>query len=238
MVELADIVFNGRDFNVCLWADLQSFFLKAIGMEADSNSRQNFNLLGLGNYYTDEFGCVNDSYGVLSNMISNRYMVENKDTRTRLIAEFNALKPISKQNERPILLSTLEPPSVCLQADVRHYQNTSSNDVPDTQTHPPSGTIEQDQQTAGNPYGKGVDDVGSFLVQVLSETLSPVFSEEFPLKEHDQRVRLAKLVIAQNLGKEKTIFLLWGARPGGRNHHLYTDAREMLEKLINGENNG
>ena len=238
LVELADIVFNGRDFNVCLWADLQSFFLKAIGMEADSNSRQNFNLLGLGNYYTDEFGCVNDSYGVLSNMIGNRYMVENKDTRTRLMAEFNALKPISKQNERPILLSTLEPPSVCLQADVRHYQNTSSNDVPDTQTHPPSGTIEQDTETAGNPYGKGVDDVESFLVQVLSETLSPVFSEEFPLKEHDQRVRLAKLVIAQNLGKEKTILLLWGARPGGRNHHLYTDAREMLEKLIKGENNG
>ena len=145
LVELADIVFNGRDFNVCLWADLQSFFLKVIGMEADSNSRQNFNLLGLGNYYTDELGCVNDSYGVLSNMIGNRYMVENKDTRTRLMAEYNALKPISKQNERPILLSTLEPPSVCLQADVRHYQNTSSNDVPDTQTHPPSGTIEQDQ---------------------------------------------------------------------------------------------
>jgi hypothetical protein len=61
--------------------------------------------------------------------------------------------------------------------------------------------MEQDQETAANPYGKQVDDVGSFLVQVLSETLSPVFSEEFPLKEHDQRVRLAKLVIAQNLGK-------------------------------------
>lgn len=122
LVELADIVFNGRDFNVCLWADLQSFLLKAIGMEADSNSRQNFNLLGLGNYYTDEFGFVNESYGVLVNMINNHYMVANEEVRAKLVGEFDRLKPISTHNQRPILFSTLEPPNVCLQADVRHYQ--------------------------------------------------------------------------------------------------------------------
>ena len=122
LVKLNDIGLNGRDFNVCFWADLQSFYLLAIGMKADSNVRQNFNLIGLGNYYTDEFGFVNDSFGVLANMISTHSIIENREVRQALLAEFNRLKPISKQHERPIMLSTLEPACVCLQADVRHYQ--------------------------------------------------------------------------------------------------------------------
>lgn len=134
LVELADIVFNGRDFNVCLWADLQSFLLKAIGMEADSNSRQNFNLLGLGNYYIDEFGFVNESYGVLVNMINNHYMVANEEVRAKLVGEYDRLKPISTHNQRPILFSTLEPPSVCLQADVRHYQQHHQTTVIESDT--------------------------------------------------------------------------------------------------------
>ena len=121
LVELVDIVLNGRDFNTCLWADLQSFNLKAIGMKADNNSRQNFNLIGLGNYYTTDEG-VNDSYGVLSYMIQSQHIISDKDIRARLIGEFEKLRLISQRNERPIIFSTLEPPSVCLQADVRHYQ--------------------------------------------------------------------------------------------------------------------
>lgn len=121
LVEMVDIVLNGRDFNVCLWADLQSFNLEAIGMKADKNSRQNFNLLGLGNYYTNDEG-VNESYGVLTNMINDHFMVPNKETRIQLLNEFERLKPISMQHERPILFVTLEPPTICLQADIRHYQ--------------------------------------------------------------------------------------------------------------------
>jgi hypothetical protein len=112
-VKLNDIGLNGRDFNVCFWADLQSFYLLAIGMKADSNVRQNFNLIGLGNYYTDEFGFVNDSFGVLANMIGTHSIIENKEVRHALLGEFNRLKPISKQHERPIMLSTLEP-RVCV----------------------------------------------------------------------------------------------------------------------------
>jgi hypothetical protein len=47
-------------------------------------------------------------------------------------------------------------------------------------------------------------------------------------------VQLAKLVIAKNLGKQKTIFLLWGVTDGGRNHQRYALARKMLEDLIRG----
>jgi hypothetical protein len=217
--------------------------------------------LGLGNYYTDEFGCVNDSYGVLSNMISNRFMVDNKDTRVRLMSEFNLLKPISKTNERPIMFSTLEPASICLQADVRHYQEhhqiTSDKDASSGQVNlsdNSSGTARsvspQDSASAGNPYGiradasealdslngsDGLNDLNRLLTDVLAEASPPIFSADFPLQEHKQRVQLAKLVIAKNLGKEKTIFLLWGVTSGGRNHQRYADARDMLERLIKGE---
>lgn len=126
--QLADFVLNGRDFNVCLWADLQSFNLKAIGMNADKNSRQNYNLVGLGNYYVDDEG-VNESYGVLTNMIGERYMIANESTRAILLQELEQLKPISIRHQRPILFSTLEPPSLCLQADIRYYHQSYQDTV-------------------------------------------------------------------------------------------------------------
>lgn len=262
LVEMVDIVLNGRDFNVCLWADLQSFNLEAIGMKADKNSRQNFNLLGLGNYYTNDEG-VNESYGVLNNMINDRFMVPNKETRVRLLNEFEQLKPVSMKYQRPILFVTLEPPTICLQADIRHYQRqyqTPSTEVSDAQidisdnsSRKDTTLPEQDDGNFPNAYRKGVEgleglevrdssealnqSLNGFLAEVINESLPPVFADDFPLKKHDRRVELAKLVIARNLGKQKTIWLLWGVRDGGRNNQRYIDAREMLDRLIKGEKN-
>ncbi len=92
-----------------------------------------------------------------------------------------------------------------------------------------------DAENIGNPYGTRAERLEALLTEVLAEASEPVFSAVFPLVEHSDRVELARLVIAQNLGKEKTIWLLWGVRPGGRNHALYSEARAMLERLINGE---
>jgi hypothetical protein len=79
-------------------------------------------------------------------------------------------------------------------------------------------------------------DLESLLVEVITENSgTPIFSD-FNL-EQDKKLELAKLVIQQNLGQIKTIWLLWGIRPGGRNHTLYTEARAMLERLIKGDNN-
>jgi hypothetical protein len=122
LTKLADIIYNGRELNVCLVVDLQSFNLAAIGMKADRNSRKNFNLVGLGNYSVDEFGSINESYGVLSNMIGNKDMVADEDERSALLATFKELKPISKDNQRPIIFTTLEPSRVALLPDLRHYK--------------------------------------------------------------------------------------------------------------------
>jgi hypothetical protein len=48
LTKLADIIYNGRELNVCLLVDLQSYNLAAVGLKADRNSRKNFNLMGWG----------------------------------------------------------------------------------------------------------------------------------------------------------------------------------------------
>jgi hypothetical protein len=164
--------------------------------------------------------------------------------------------PGQKQSERTLVKLTKHSeaptqsqytPQIASDNDVSHTQITS----PDN----PSGKNyilpQQDIGSPTNPCGKGAeasegsevsdcaeaseDSLEGFLADVLAEASAPIFSDYFPLKDHQQRVQLAKLVIARNLGKEKTIFLLWGITSGGRNHQRYADARNMLERLIKGE---
>jgi hypothetical protein len=150
--------------------------------------------------------------------------------------------------------------SAYLDPIARLDKNTSVDDVSDTQINTsdkPSGTDytlpQQDTGNLANPYGKGTagsqdsegldssealnQSLNGFLAEVIAENLPPVFADDFPLKKHERRVQLAKLVIAKNLGKQKTIYLLWGVTDGGRNHQRYVDAREMLERLMGGDNN-
>jgi hypothetical protein len=121
--KLADIIYNGRELNVCLLVDLQSYNLAAVGLKADRNSRKNFNIVGLGNYSIDEHGQTNESYGVLENLIGDRYIVAEETDRTYLLEEFRRLKPISKANKRPIVFSTLSPVRVALLPDLRQYKD-------------------------------------------------------------------------------------------------------------------
>ncbi len=118
----ADVIYNGRDMNVCLIADLQSYNLAALGLKADRNSRKNFNLIALGNYYIEEDGSINESYGVVENMILDRNIIPDENERARLIEVFRQLKPLSKEHQRPIMFTTLEPARVVLLPDLRAYK--------------------------------------------------------------------------------------------------------------------
>ncbi len=122
--KLADIIYNGRELNVCLLVDLQSYNLAAVGLKADRNSRKNFNLIGLGNYSIDELGMVNESYGVLTNLIGDRYIVAEESERAALNATFKQLQPISKANQRPIIFSGLSPAQLALLPDLREFKGS------------------------------------------------------------------------------------------------------------------
>lgn len=124
LTKLADIIYNGRELNVCLLVDLQSYNLAAVGLKADRNSRKNFNLIGLGNYSVDELGMINESYGVLTNLIGDRYIVADESERTALNNTFKNLQPISKAKCRPIIFSGLSPARLALLPDLRQYKSS------------------------------------------------------------------------------------------------------------------
>ncbi|MEZ2278078.1 MAG: hypothetical protein ACBR12_14325 [Microcoleus sp.] len=105
--------------------------------------------------------------------------------------------------------------------------------IPSATPGTPQNIPRDKPENPGTPDGIRAERFSELLAQILSETAPAIFSPEFPL-EHDSRVELAKMVIAQNLGIEKTILLLWGVRRGGRNHHLYVEAKAMLDRLISG----
>jgi hypothetical protein len=108
--------------------------------------------------------------------------------------------------------------------------NTSEN------SGTPKNTQEPEPEQPGNPT-EHREHFSEMLEQLLAGTAEKaVFAADSPLEQED-KMKLAKLVIAQDLGQEKTIWLLWNIRRGGRNHDRYTDAREALERLIKGEQN-
>jgi hypothetical protein len=152
LTKLADIIYNGRELNVCLLVDLQSYNLAAVGLKADRNSRKNFNLIGLGNYSIDELGMVNESYGVLTNLIGDRYIVADELERTALNATFKQLQPISKHNRRPILFSNLSPARLALLPDLRSFKTSKFatailQSVTTTRTEPKEEVIASPEPT-------------------------------------------------------------------------------------------
>jgi hypothetical protein len=142
--KLADIIYNGRELNVCLLVDLQSYNLAAVGLKADRNSRKNFNLIGLGNYSLDELGMVNESYGVLTNLISDRYIVADETSRSTLNATFKRLQPISQALRRPIIFSGLSPARLALLPDLREYKVSVA--VPQSRPAPQSNESQTEPQ--------------------------------------------------------------------------------------------
>jgi len=96
-------------------------------------------------------------------------------------------------------------------------------DVPEVEA-PESGTLDGTRDTRAKH-------LSALLAEILAGTLqTPVFAPD-SLLEHEEKLELAKLVIEQQLGLKKTIWILWGVSRGGRNHQVYKEARAMLERL-------
>jgi hypothetical protein len=171
---------------------------------------------------------------------------------TEAVPKFEALVKLPGQSQADRTLVKLTKHPTAKNATVSEVSDAKT-DTPDNSSGKDYTLPEQDSGSLPNPYGKGTagtagtealdnskalnESLNGFLAEVLAESLPPIFADDFPLKSHDRRVQLAKLVIAKNLGKQKTIYLLWGVTDGGRNHQRYVDARAMLDRLINGEGN-
>jgi len=254
--KMGSIATVGGQYNVGYFICTQTFNLSSSGV-ADSNIRLNLALIAQGLVRTTSNDEEQGSYGVIEQMLNNQKVIANKNDRDKLTSDLKRLIPISMIEQTPIILSTIGNPVLGLMPRIE-VNKPSLDEISSSQINSSagsSGTGEtvpgQDSERLSNPYGKGAKasegseesdsaegsegSLEGFLADVLAETSAPIFSNDFPLKNHQQRVQLAKLVITKNLGKEKTIFLLWGITSGGRNHQRYADARNMLEQLIKGE---
>jgi hypothetical protein len=176
LTKLADIIYNGRELNVCLLVDLQSYNLAAVGLKADRNSRKNFNLIGLGNYSIDELGMVNESYGVLTNLISDRYIVASESERSTLNATFRQLQPISKAHQRPIIFSGLSPARLALLPDLRRYKSSqvAAAKEPVTTVEPTTEGKPKQEASALNESASDLK-VSDVLVANLGEPLKTIW---------------------------------------------------------------
>lgn len=50
--------------------------------------------------------------------------------------------------------------------------------------------------------------------------------------DKDGRLLMMRLLLSQKLGKEKTIWLAWGQKSGGRNHDKYRYFSDILEMML------
>ncbi|MBW4570949.1 MAG: type IV secretory system conjugative DNA transfer family protein [Tolypothrix carrinoi HA7290-LM1] len=119
--KISTIITVGRELNVCLIIDTQSFNLAALGI-GDSNIRKNLYIIAQGNYNVEPDGTVNDSYGVLYNLITNAKIVEDAALRLQLKERFNELKPQSKQLGQPLIFISVDPMQLDILPDITSYK--------------------------------------------------------------------------------------------------------------------
>ncbi len=120
--KLSTIVTVGRELNVCLIVDTQSFNISALGLATDTNIRHNLNILSQGFTWVDSEGITQGDYGVLENIISSHHILKEAELRQSLKEQFKALKEESQRLQLPIAFTSVEPPRLAILPDIRHYK--------------------------------------------------------------------------------------------------------------------
>jgi hypothetical protein len=237
--KLGMIATVGGQYNVGYFICTQSFNIASSGV-ADSNIRLNLALIAQGLVRTTKNDEEQGSYGVIEQMLNNSNVIASKETRDRLAADLKLLIPTSMTEQTPIILSTIGNPVLGLMPKIEVNKGTIEavpiGNTPNTSesSGTPQNTPELEPEQPGS-LAEHRTHLSEVLEQLLAGTVEKaVFAPDSSL-EHWEKMELAKLIIQQELGQERTIWLLWGVRRGGRNHHLYTEARAMLDRLIKGE---
>lgn len=120
--KLSTIVTVGRELNVCLIVDTQSFNISALGLATDTNIRHNLNILSQGFTWVDSEGITQGDYGVLENIISSHHILKEAELRQSLKEQFKTLKEESQRLQLPIAFTSVEPPRLAILPDIRHYK--------------------------------------------------------------------------------------------------------------------
>ncbi|MBW4421446.1 MAG: hypothetical protein KME13_19805 [Myxacorys californica WJT36-NPBG1] len=105
--KLSTLVTVGREMNVCLLVDTQSYNVASLGITEDSNIRSNLNILCQGYSWIDEQGRQRGDFNMIRNLMKNRYLVPVESDS--LIEQLERLKARSMEAKTPIIFSTIGP---------------------------------------------------------------------------------------------------------------------------------
>jgi hypothetical protein len=82
------------------------------------------------------------------------------------------------------------------------------------------------------PDGISVETLSARIAEALSEASGEASTPLFDDLDLDGRLLMLRLLLCQNLGKEKTIWLGWKQKSGGRNHDRYKYISELFDTMV------
>lgn len=217
-----------RELKIRIFALAQGRQVITWGLEGESDMLECFTSIFLGKFATEEcetyrnkFPKDSEQYGRYQQV---RDYLESLGNRAAWISselgEFPAVVPDLSQWQRQKL-------------ELPHQPSETSEDLPGSFI---KGTVREPAKP-GSPLGMPGIDLEATLGKILSsDGKYTVFSWDWGANDAE-RFELARLVIAENLGVEKTILHLWGVKSGGRTHQKYVEARQYLDRLIEQINN-
>ncbi|MBW4444134.1 MAG: hypothetical protein KME10_23495 [Plectolyngbya sp. WJT66-NPBG17] len=103
--KLSTLVTVGREMNVCLIVDTQSYNVASLGITEDANIRSNLNILCQGYSWIDEEGRQRGDWNMITNLLKNRYLVPTN--RDRLLQDLEHLKTKSNEQRTPVIFSSI-----------------------------------------------------------------------------------------------------------------------------------
>jgi hypothetical protein len=195
---------------------------------------------------------VNESYGVLTNLIGDRYIVAEESERSALNATFKKLQPVSKANHRPIIFSGLSPARLALLPDLRQYKNSTvaaakqpeklgdirqrlelllDSSTPEPKPEPDSLPIQDSEplnrepEPLNQPSDEGCMDSGNGSRERSDDGL-----ERFtPLNLTKEQVQALVQNLNAELNQTQIIERLWQVKKGGS--AAWKEAREQFRQL-------
>lgn len=239
---VGDIVTVGRENNVQIVFDTQSFNLTSLG-NIDSNERGCLTTLGLGFESLDQWGQVSGNYEVLQLLIKNPFMIPNDNEREQIINWLPLMREYSQQNRQPLAFTTLGGSELFFLPDYRPFDDYI---LPPESIQRASMTIQRAREKHGNTLvieSETVDETVSAFssVSARAETLKQPQDEEFQSFTEEAEVftnkqlpplearNLIALLKGEGHSKVKIIEMLWDAKPGASK--AYLKAKEEYEFL-------
>lgn len=252
---LNEVITLGRENNVQVCVDTQSFNLTALG-NLDSNARGCLTSLGLGFHSIDHWGQKSGNYEVLQLLLRNPFMVSIEGDREQFSTWLPLMRDYSKQTNQPLAFTTLDGPELFLLSDYRLFEDyildesvlqtlsdtiqyayhSQGENVPDEAMHDVSKRFQGDLKPSEMAeIFQDVSESAETLKPMQEETFQDSFQISETFTRHNLTANEARsmicLLISEGHTQTKIIKILWDANPG--ESKAYVKAKAEYDFLMN-----